>query len=77
MTITEMWTRTTELEARADEKFKGAVSTCRALDRRLQTKDWLLATDTAIFWRDVRNGYRQAADALHALFLIEQGGDWS
>lgn len=32
--------------------------------------------DEQVFWRDVRNGYRQAESALTALRLIEEGRDW-
>ena len=65
MTIEEMLTMTTMLEATTQEKINAL----------LQEPNQNF--DEHTFWRDVRSGYRQAESALTALRLIEEGRDWN
>lgn len=77
MTIHDLRERTAALEAATTEPLKAASEEFHERGYQPHEKEWLDAWAKLTFWTDARNGFRQAEDALHALEMIEEGGDWN
>lgn len=77
MTIAQLRIRALELEAEADARLRVASKEFQEVRHKPRTPEWIKASDKLIFWRDTRNGFRMAADALLGLSMIEEGGDWN
>lgn len=73
MAIEELRRRVSALEVEATQALSLAIVEHQHPGRRLGGG----SRDKINFWTDARNGLRQAEDALHALELIEKGGDWA
>ena len=77
MTIRELRKRAVELETATTEPLRAASEEFHGQGYRPHDKNWLAAWSKLTFWTDARNGFRQAEDALHALEMMEKGGEWN
>ena len=77
MTIHDLRGQAAALEAATTEPLKMACEEFHGLGYRPQDKEWLDAWAKLTFWTDARNGFRQAEDALHALEMLEEDGEWN
>lgn len=77
MTIAEIRLTASKLEAEIELPLQAASKKYFSQPCHPREKSWQNAYAELTFWTDARNGLRQAQDALHALEIMEKGGDWN
>ena len=77
MTIGEMKLKTLKLESEAEPELEAAGEALDALEVDPNDAIWEHAYYKQKFWATVRDSYRRAENALGALKLLEEGGDWN
>lgn len=77
MTIHDIRELAAELDAATAEPLKKASKAFHECGYRPDEKEWQDAWSQLTFWTDARNGFRQAENALHALEMMANGGEWN
>lgn len=77
MTISEMKLKTLKLESEVEPKLDAASEALDALEVDPNDAVWEHAYYKQKFLATVRDSYRRAGNALEALALLEEGGDWN